>query len=63
MLHAGNIGLSQDLDIVLHAAEQLRDRPDIVFVFVGDGAKKQDLQDLAATARSAKRDVSPVSAA
>jgi colanic acid biosynthesis glycosyl transferase WcaI len=46
-LHAGNIGLSQDLEIVLHAAEQLRERPDIVFVFVGDGAKKADLQDIA----------------
>jgi glycosyltransferase involved in cell wall biosynthesis len=46
-LHAGNIGLSQDLEIVLHAAEQLRDRPDIVFVFVGDGAKKKDLQEIA----------------
>src|SRR5262245_2863169 len=48
VLHAGNIGLSQDLEIVLHAAEQLRDRADVVFVFVGDGAKKKDLQDMAA---------------
>jgi len=48
VLHAGNIGLSQDLEIVLHAASQLRDRPDVVFVFVGDGAKKKDLQDMAA---------------
>ena len=47
VLHAGNIGLSQDLEIVLHAAEQLRDRPEVVFVFVGDGAKKKDLQDIA----------------
>src|SRR5215510_3331712 len=47
VLHAGNIGLSQDLEIVLHAAEQLRDRPDVVFVFVGDGAKKKELQDIA----------------
>jgi putative colanic acid biosynthesis glycosyltransferase WcaI len=48
VLHAGNIGLSQDLEIVLHAAGQLRDRPDVIFVFVGDGAKKKDLQDIAA---------------
>jgi len=47
VLHAGNIGLSQNLEIVLHAAEQLRDRPDVVFVFVGDGAKKKELQDIA----------------
>ena len=33
---------------MLHAAEQLRDRNDIVFVFVGDGAKKKDLQEIAA---------------
>ena len=48
VLHAGNIGLSQNLEIILHAAEQLRDRQDIVFVLVGEGAKKGDLQELAA---------------
>jgi colanic acid biosynthesis glycosyl transferase WcaI len=48
VLHAGNIGLSQELEIVLHAAEQLREHPEIAFVFVGDGAKKKDLQDIAA---------------
>jgi len=47
VLHAGNIGLSQDLEVVLHAADQLRDRDDIAFVFVGDGAKKNDLQEMA----------------
>ena len=48
VLHAGNIGLSQDLEIVLHAAEQLRDRQDIVFVLVGEGSKKRDLLEMAA---------------
>src|SRR6266850_3005957 len=48
VLHAGDIGLSQDLEIMLHAAEQLRDRRDIVFVLVGEGAKKRDLQEVAA---------------
>lgn len=46
-LHAGNIGLSQDLEVILHAADGLRDRQDIVFVLVGDGAKKRHLQDAA----------------
>ena len=55
VLHAGNIGLSQELEVVLHAAEQLRERSDIVFVFVGDGAKKNDLQEVAA-----RRDLSNV---
>lgn len=49
VLHAGNIGLSQDLEIVLHAAEQLRDRPDVVFLFVGEGAKKKELEATAAS--------------
>jgi putative colanic acid biosynthesis glycosyltransferase WcaI len=47
VLHAGNIGLSQDLDIVLHAADLLRERSDIAFVFIGDGAKKDHLQQMA----------------
>jgi colanic acid biosynthesis glycosyl transferase WcaI len=55
VLHAGNIGLSQELEVVLHAAEQLRERSDIVFVFVGEGAKKNDLQEVAA-----RRDLSNV---
>jgi glycosyltransferase involved in cell wall biosynthesis len=47
VLHAGNIGLSQDLEVVLHAADHLRDRRDIVFVFVGDGSKKKYLEEIA----------------
>jgi glycosyltransferase involved in cell wall biosynthesis len=47
VLHAGNIGLSQDLEIVLRAAERLRHRPDIVFLFVGDGAKRPALESMA----------------
>jgi glycosyltransferase involved in cell wall biosynthesis len=48
VLHAGNIGLSQNLEIALHAADLLRDRDDIVFVLVGEGSKKADLQEMAA---------------
>jgi glycosyltransferase involved in cell wall biosynthesis len=47
VLHAGNIGLSQELDIVLHAAALLRERSDIAFVFVGDGARRVRLQEMA----------------
>src|SRR5215470_14750681 len=35
VFHAGNIGLSQDLGIILDAADGLRDRTDVVFVLVG----------------------------
>jgi colanic acid biosynthesis glycosyl transferase WcaI len=43
-LYAGNIGLSQGLEIVLEAAEMLLDCPDIAFVVVGEGANRANLQ-------------------
>jgi glycosyltransferase involved in cell wall biosynthesis len=42
--YAGNIGLAQDFDIILCAAERLRDRPGIVFEIVGEGPEKQRLR-------------------
>jgi colanic acid biosynthesis glycosyl transferase WcaI len=47
ILYAGNIGLSQGLDVVLEAAGLLLNNPDIVFVLVGEGATKPALQQLA----------------
>jgi glycosyltransferase involved in cell wall biosynthesis len=44
VMHAGNIGLSQNLDVVLDAAEQLRAHEAIRFVFVGDGARRTALE-------------------
>ena len=44
MMHAGNLGLAQDLGTVISAAERLATRPDIRFVFVGDGASRATLQ-------------------
>lgn len=47
VLYAGNIGLSQGLEIILVAAEMLADQPDIKFIFVGDGSGKESLQSQA----------------
>ena len=44
VLHAGNIGRSQNLESVLTAAERLRECRDIVFVFIGDGTGRADLE-------------------
>jgi glycosyltransferase involved in cell wall biosynthesis len=44
LLHAGNIGLGQNLDVVLDAAERLRHRPDILVLFIGDGNRRAALQ-------------------
>lgn len=40
---AGVIGYSQDIDVILGAADFLRDRDDILFLIVGDGVKKEGL--------------------
>ena len=47
VLYAGNIGLSQGLDIALEAAKLLIHYPDIVFALVGEGATKPVLQAMA----------------
>lgn len=44
VMHAGNIGLSQNLDVVLDAAERLRHQDGIRFVFVGDGSRRAELE-------------------
>lgn len=48
VLYAGAHGLSNDLGVVLQAANRLRGREQIVFVFVGDGKDKPLLQARAA---------------
>ena len=47
VMHAGNLGLSQNLESVVAAAEYLRDLPDLVLLFVGEGVKKPALQAIA----------------
>jgi glycosyltransferase involved in cell wall biosynthesis len=55
VMYSGNLGRAHALDGLLAAAERLRDRPDIVFQFVGGGAQ---LERLRAVARD--RDLSGV---
>ena len=44
VMHSGNVGLSQDLDTVIAAADLLRHEPDVLFAIVGEGASKASLQ-------------------
>jgi colanic acid biosynthesis glycosyl transferase WcaI len=44
VMYAGNVGLSQALDLVLAAATALRHEPDIVFVINGGGAARAELE-------------------
>lgn len=44
VMYAGNVGLSQSLDLVLEAARRYRDRDDVVFVVNGGGSALEDLR-------------------
>lgn len=44
-LYSGNMGKKQGLEILAEAAKQLRNRPDILFLFSGNGAGRQELVD------------------
>lgn len=44
VLYAGNFGLSQSLETVLDVARLLKDKPDILFLFVGEGAGRSQLE-------------------
>ena len=48
VMHSGNIGVSAPLATVLPAAIRLRDRKELVFVFVGGGTAKAKLEALVA---------------
>jgi colanic acid biosynthesis glycosyl transferase WcaI len=45
--YAGNIGLVQNLEVVVLAAECLKGDPGIRFVFIGEGNAKKSLEELA----------------
>lgn len=45
VLYAGNIGLSQDMNSLLDSAEALRNDSSIVFLVVGDGVAREQLED------------------
>jgi colanic acid biosynthesis glycosyl transferase WcaI len=47
VMYSGNLGLCQRLEDVVEAAELLRDRGDIRWLFVGDGANRGRLQAMA----------------
>ena len=42
--YSGNVGLSQNMDMLLEVAKSLADRTDIGFVIVGDGAYKPQVE-------------------
>ncbi len=43
VLYAGNVGLSQGLEVILDAAAKLKERREIVFLIVGQGSCQEEL--------------------
>lgn len=50
VMHSGNVGMSQNLDVLVDAADRLRHHDPIVFLIVGNGTRREALER-AATAR------------
>jgi len=44
VVHSGNMGVKQGLDVILDAAELTRNHPTIVYLLVGDGATRGELE-------------------
>lgn len=44
VLYSGNMGITHPLETLLDVAEKLIHQPDIVFVLIGNGAKRADLE-------------------
>ncbi len=47
-IYAGNIGRMQNVELIVAAAERLRERKDIRFLIIGDGVKVEDIRTAAA---------------
>ncbi|TWT07127.1 glycosyltransferase family 4 protein [Planococcus sp. CPCC 101016] len=47
VMYSGNLGLYYDLENLIQVSKQFVDQPDIVFLFIGEGAVKQRIQEYA----------------
>ncbi len=49
--HSGNMGVKQGLEVILEAAARSRERQDVQYLFVGDGAMRSQLEEQTRTLR------------
>src|SRR4029077_2192566 len=47
-MHSGNVGLSQNLEVLIEAADRLRGKERLTIAIVGDGAKRATLEPMPA---------------
>lgn len=48
VMYSGNLGLYYDLENLIQVSKEFTDQPDLVFLFIGEGAVKQRIQEYAA---------------
>jgi colanic acid biosynthesis glycosyl transferase WcaI len=44
VLYSGNMGLAYEYQTILESARRLQDRSDILFLFIGDGARRREIE-------------------
>ena len=54
VLYAGTVGLVSGARVVIDAAERLRARPDVLFLFVGEGQVKDELEQASRNLRNVR---------
>ena len=47
VMYSGNLGLYYDLENIIEIAKEFREEPDLMFLFIGEGAVKQKMQNYA----------------
>jgi len=47
VMYSGNMGMTHDLESLIHAAELLKDQSNVQFILIGDGAKRLKLESMA----------------
>jgi colanic acid biosynthesis glycosyl transferase WcaI len=53
VMHSGNVGMSQNLEVLIEAAERLRSKERLTIAVVGDGSNRQALEQMASGRRLA----------
>ena len=51
VMYSGNMGVSHDMETLVDAADRLRDRDGVRFLFIGEGGRKDMVADLVRTKR------------
>ena len=48
LMHSGNVGMSQNLEVLVEAADRLRSKERLTIAIVGDGSKRRALEEMTA---------------